>query len=110
MTLDHLLVILLVGLVAGFLATHVVAGHGYGVVGDIVVGIVGALLSYLILGAWLAAHVVAPLGIDPASIFGQTIIAFVGAVILLAVLRLVTRSGWGGGRYAPRRYERRRWL
>jgi uncharacterized membrane protein YeaQ/YmgE (transglycosylase-associated protein family) len=111
MTLDHLLLILLVGLVAGFLATHVVAGHGYGLVGDIVVGVIGALLSYLVLGAWIAAHILAPLGIDGASVFGQIVIAFIGAVILLAVLRLVTRSGVGGGnRYAPRRYQRRRWL
>ncbi len=110
MTLDHLLLILLVGLVAGFLATHLVAGHGYGLVGDIVVGIVGALLSYLILGTWVAVHILAPLGIDGASVLGQIVIAFIGAVILLAVLRLVTRSGWGGRRYAPRRYERRRWL
>jgi uncharacterized membrane protein YeaQ/YmgE (transglycosylase-associated protein family) len=110
MTLDHLLVILLVGLVAGFLATHVVAGHGYGVVGDIVVGIIGALLGYLILGAWLAVHVLAPLGIDAASIVGQILIAFIGAAILLGVLRLISRSGWGSGRYAPRYRQRRRWL
>ena len=103
MTLDHLLVILLVGLVAGFLATHVVAGHGYGVVGDIVVGIIGALLGYLVLGAWLAVHVLAPLGIDAVSVVGQILIAFIGAAILLAVLRLISRSGWGSsGRFAPR--------
>ena len=112
MTLDHLLVILLVGLVAGFLATHLVAGHGYGVLGDIVVGIIGALLGYLILGAWLIEHVLAPLGIDGASILGQVLIAFIGAAIVLAILRLVGRSGWGRsrGRYSPRYRERRRWL
>jgi uncharacterized membrane protein YeaQ/YmgE (transglycosylase-associated protein family) len=110
MTLEHLLLILLVGLVAGFLATHLVSGHGYGVVGDTVVGVLGALLGYLILGAWLAVHVLAPLGIDAASVLGQIFIAFIGAAILLAVLRLVSRSGWGSGRYAPRYRERRRWL
>jgi uncharacterized membrane protein YeaQ/YmgE (transglycosylase-associated protein family) len=108
MTLDHLLLIILVGLVAGFLATHLVAGHGYGLVGDIVVGVVGALLSFLLLSSWLALHVLAPLGIPDTSIVGQTIIAFVGAVILLVVLRLVARAGWST---APRRtVGRRRWL
>jgi uncharacterized membrane protein YeaQ/YmgE (transglycosylase-associated protein family) len=105
MTLDHLLLIILVGLVAGFLATHVVAGHGYGLVGDIVVGILGALVGFLILGGFLATYVLAPLGIPAASILGQVLIAFIGAAILLAILRLVTRAGWASG---PRRYGSRR--
>jgi uncharacterized membrane protein YeaQ/YmgE (transglycosylase-associated protein family) len=108
MTLDHLLLILLVGLVAGFAATHLVAGHGYGLVGDIIVGIVGALIGFLLLGAWLSEHVLAPLGIPDASVLGQIIIAFIGAAILLAILRLIGRSGWSSG---PRRtVGRRRWL
>jgi uncharacterized membrane protein YeaQ/YmgE (transglycosylase-associated protein family) len=107
MTLDHLLLILLVGLVAGFLASHLVAGHGYGLVGDIVVGILGAVISFLLIGNWLAVHVLAPLGIDSASILGQIVIAFIGAAILLAVLRLIGRAGWTSG---PRSYQRRRWL
>ena len=108
MTLDHLLLILLVGLVAGFAATHLVAGHGYGLVGDIIVGIVGALIGFLLLGTWLAEHVLAPLGISDASVLGQIIIAFIGAAILLVVLRLIGRAGWSS---APRRtVGRRRWL
>ncbi len=108
MTLDQLLLILLVGLVAGFLATHLVAGHGYGLVGDIVVGVLGALLGFLVLGTWLAVHILAPLGIVDTSVLGQIIVAFIGSVILLAVLRLVSRAGWSAG---PRRvYGRRRWL
>ena len=98
MTLDHLLLIMLVGLVAGFLASHLVAGHGYGLVGDIIVGILGALIGFLLIGEWLAAHVLTPLGIDSASVFGQIVIAFIGAAILLAILRLVGRAG-GGGRF-----------
>jgi len=108
MTLEHLLVILLVCLVAGFLATHLVSGHGYGVAGDIVVGILGALLGYIILGAFIATYILTPLGIVAASLLGQIIIAFIGAAILLAILRLFSRSGMGG-RYGPR-YSRRRWL
>ena len=104
MTLDHLLLIVLVGLVAGFLATHLVAGHGYGLVGDIVVGIVGSLLGFLLLGTFIAEHVLAPLGIPDASVLGQIVIAFIGAAILLAVLRLLGRAGWSS---APRGGRRR---
>ena len=110
MTLDHLLLILLVGLVAGFAATHLVAGHGYGLLGDIVVGIVGAVIGFLLLGSFIAEHILAPLGIPDASIVGQTIIAFIGAAILLVVLRLIGRVGSSAG---PRRASysgRRRWL
>ncbi len=113
MTLEHLLVILLVGLVAGFLASHLVSGHGYGVVGDIVVGVLGALLSYLVLATFITNVILVPLGIAAASLLGEIIIAFIGAVILLAVLRLVARSTHPRGRYrryAPRYYQRRRWL
>jgi uncharacterized membrane protein YeaQ/YmgE (transglycosylase-associated protein family) len=108
MTLDHLLLIILVGLVAGFLATHLVAGHGYGLAGDIIVGILGALVGFLILGAFIATYILTPLGIASASVLGQIIIAFIGAAILLAVLRLISGAGWRSG---PRRtYSRRRWL
>jgi uncharacterized membrane protein YeaQ/YmgE (transglycosylase-associated protein family) len=108
MNLDHLLLLILVGLVAGFAATHLVAGHGYGLVGDIIVGIVGALIGFLLLGTWLGEHVLTPLGIPDGSILGQTVIAFIGAAILLAVLRLIGRAGWSAG---PRRTAgRRRWL
>jgi uncharacterized membrane protein YeaQ/YmgE (transglycosylase-associated protein family) len=84
MTMENIVVILLVGLVAGFLASHVVAGHGYGLIGDIVVGILGALLGYFLAGA---------LGIVMAGLLAEIIVAFIGAVILLAVLRLVTGRG-----------------
>lgn len=87
--MEHIVVILLVGLVAGFLASHVVAGHGYGLIGDIVVGILGALLGYFLAGA---------LGIAMTGLLAEIIVAFVGAVILLAVLRLVTRRGRFGRR------------
>jgi uncharacterized membrane protein YeaQ/YmgE (transglycosylase-associated protein family) len=107
MTLEHLLLILLVGLVAGFLATHLVSGHGYGVLGDILVGIVGALVGSIILGTFIATYVLTPLGIAAVSVFGQIIIAFIGAAIVLAIVRVVSRANWGGGRYAG---SRRRWL
>jgi uncharacterized membrane protein YeaQ/YmgE (transglycosylase-associated protein family) len=108
MTLDHLLLIILVGLVAGFLATHLVSGHGYGLAGDIIVGILGALIGYLILGGFIATYILTPLGIASASVLGQIVIAFIGAAILLAVLRLISGVGWRAG--SRRTYGRRRLL
>jgi uncharacterized membrane protein YeaQ/YmgE (transglycosylase-associated protein family) len=108
MTLDHLLLLILVGLVAGFLATHLVAGHGYGLAGDIIVGILGAVVGFLLLGAFISTYILTPLGIASASVLGQMIIAFIGAALLLAVLRLVTRAGWRGSSRGT--YTRRRWL
>jgi uncharacterized membrane protein YeaQ/YmgE (transglycosylase-associated protein family) len=76
---------LLVGLVAGFLASRVMRGGGYGLIGDIVVGLIGAFI-----GGWLAGL----LGIGGSSSLIVTIvIAFVGACILLALLHLVTGRG-----------------
>jgi len=76
---------LLVGLVAGFLASRVLRGGGYGLIGDIVVGLIGAFI-----GGWLADF----LGIGGSSSLIVTIvIAFIGACILLAILHAVSRGG-----------------
>lgn len=76
---------LVVGLIAGFLASQVMRGGGYGLIGDIIVGVVGALI-----GGFLAANLLnmpdAVNGINITSI----IVAFVGAVILIALLRAVS--------------------
>ena len=80
-----LLAWLVVGLIAGFLASQVMRGGGYGLIGDIIVGVVGALI-----GGFLAATLLnipdAVNGINLTSI----LVAFVGAVILIALLRLVS--------------------
>ena len=74
---------LVIGLIAGWLAGNVMGGGGYGVVGDIIVGIIGAVV-----GGYLAANLLnmpdAVNGINVTSI----IVAFVGALVLLFVLRL----------------------
>ncbi len=72
---------LVVGLVAGWLAGMVMKGGGYGVVGDIIIGIVGALVGGFLAGALFGVDAVN--GINFASI----VTAFVGAVILIAVIR-----------------------
>ena len=76
---------LLVGLIAGFLASLVMRGGGYGIVGDIVVGLVGALI-----GGFLASL----LGLGASGLLGTIIVAFIGACILIAILRAVS-GGYG---------------
>jgi len=84
MTGETFLIWIVIGLIAGWLASAVVGG-GYGVIGDIVVGIVGAFLGGLI---FRGLHIGAPFGGIPGTIF----IAFIGALVLLVILRLVNRS------------------
>jgi uncharacterized membrane protein YeaQ/YmgE (transglycosylase-associated protein family) len=76
---------LVVGLIAGWLASQVMRGGGYGLIGDIIVGVVGALL-----GGFLATTLLKmpnPVnGINVTSI----LVAFIGAVILIAILRMVS--------------------
>jgi uncharacterized membrane protein YeaQ/YmgE (transglycosylase-associated protein family) len=84
MSLETLLIWMVVGLVAGWLAS-VVVGGGYGIVGDIVIGVVGSFIGGFI---FHALHIHAPFG----GIAGTITVAFVGAVALLLVLRLF-RSG-----------------
>jgi uncharacterized membrane protein YeaQ/YmgE (transglycosylase-associated protein family) len=78
---------IVVGLIAGFLAGLVMKGSGYGVIGDIIVGVIGGLL-----GGYLAAYFLhiknAMSGINLETI----LVAFVGAIILLVILRLVSGS------------------
>ncbi len=83
-----LIVILVVGIIAGWLAGKVVRGNGFGLVGDSAIGIVGALI-----GDWLLHR----LGIHFSSgIIGLVINATIGAIVLLLALRVMGASGWGG--------------
>jgi uncharacterized membrane protein YeaQ/YmgE (transglycosylase-associated protein family) len=76
---------IIVGLVAGVLASMIMGGTGYGIIGDIIIGIVGAFV-----GGWLFSQmgVSTPFAGLPGTIF----VAFVGAVVLLFVLRLLRRG------------------
>jgi uncharacterized membrane protein YeaQ/YmgE (transglycosylase-associated protein family) len=87
--MDILLTWLCVGLVAGLLASLVMGGTGLGLVGDIIIGILGAFI-----GGWLfrTMGVAAPF----AGIAGTIFVAFVGAVVLLLIIRLVRRGGRRG--------------
>ena len=84
MSATGLIWFLLIGLIAGWLAGRVMRGGGYGVVGDMIVGVIGALI-----GGWLFGV----LGIGAGgSLIGSIITAFVGAVILIALLRVIRRA------------------
>jgi uncharacterized membrane protein YeaQ/YmgE (transglycosylase-associated protein family) len=86
MTAEGLIIILLVGAIAGWLAGTVVRGRGFGLIGDIVVGILGAFLA-----SWLLPR----LGVGGLSLgggwIGSILFAFIGAVILLLLVRLIRR-------------------
>ena len=81
-----LLTWLIVGLVAGVLASLLMGGTGYGIVGDIIIGIIGAFV-----GGWIfsALGVASPIG----GLGGTIFVAFIGAVVLLLILRLIRRGG-----------------
>lgn len=85
MGLGEIAVFILVGLVAGFLASLVVMGRGRGWFWNLIIGILGAIF-----GGWLAGLLHISIGF---GIFGQIVIAFVGAVILLLIWRLLFRRG-----------------
>ena len=84
MSTETFLIWLVIGLIAGWLASAVIGG-GFGVVGDIVIGVVGAFLGGFI---FRALHLSMPFRGLASTIF----VAFIGAVVLLLVLRLATRS------------------
>jgi uncharacterized membrane protein YeaQ/YmgE (transglycosylase-associated protein family) len=85
---ESLLIILLIGLAAGWLAGQIVQGTGFGLIGDMVIGVVGAFI-----GDWLMPRLGIHLGF---GVFGAIINATIGAVVLLLVIRLVR----GGGRWS----------
>jgi uncharacterized membrane protein YeaQ/YmgE (transglycosylase-associated protein family) len=90
---QSLLVIILVGIIAGWLAGRVMEGGGFGLIGDLVIGLIGAFI-----GDWLLPQLGIHLGVGLVALI---INAFIGAVVLLLLLRLFS-GGWG-----PR--WRRRW-
>ncbi len=80
----HSLIIwLVVGAIAGWLAGTLVKGGGFGLIGDIVVGIIGAFI-----GGWLAGVLHVHVG---TGIIAEIIVATVGAAVLILILRLVRR-------------------
>jgi uncharacterized membrane protein YeaQ/YmgE (transglycosylase-associated protein family) len=88
MSSESLLVILFVGLVAGWLAGQIVQGTGFGIIGDIIIGILGAFI-----GSWLLPQLGIHLG---SGLISAIVNATIGAVLLLLIVRLLrNRGGWG---------------
>jgi uncharacterized membrane protein YeaQ/YmgE (transglycosylase-associated protein family) len=86
MSNESILVILLVGIVAGWLAGKVVRGTGFGLIGDLVVGVAGAFVA-----AWLFPRFGIQLG---TGVLSEILYSALGAIILLVIVRLIR----GGGR------------
>ena len=80
MATQSLLLFLVIGVVAGFIAGKIMKGSGFGLVGDLVVGVIGAFL-----GGWIFGM----LGIAAGGIIGTLVAAIVGALLLLYVVRLI---------------------
>jgi uncharacterized membrane protein YeaQ/YmgE (transglycosylase-associated protein family) len=93
---ESLLIIVLVGIVAGWLAGQVMQGTGFGLVGDLIVGLLGAFI-----GDWLLPQLNIHLGV---GIVALIINAVIGAIVLLLILRLIGGGGWGYRRRWGRRW------
>ncbi len=83
MSVENLLIFLLIGALAGWLAGVVMKGRGFGVIINIVIGVIGAFF-----GGWLLPK----LGIAFGGSIGLFITAFIGAVLLLAIIGLIKRA------------------
>ena len=81
---SSLIVLLLVGLVAGWLAGKIVQGTGFGVIGDMVIGVIGAFF-----GTWLLGMLGIFIG---GGVIAAIINATIGAIVLLLIVRLVRRA------------------
>jgi len=73
---------IIVGLIAGWLAGVIMKGGGYGLIGDLILGLIGALV-----GGWLFSLILP--SAEPTGLIGSIIVATIGAVVLVAIVRLV---------------------
>jgi uncharacterized membrane protein YeaQ/YmgE (transglycosylase-associated protein family) len=87
---ESLIIIIVVGIVAGWLAGKIVDGGGFGLIGDLVVGIIGAFI-----GDWLLPQLHIHLGV---GLIALIVNATLGAIVLLAILRVL----FGGRRWGRR--------
>jgi uncharacterized membrane protein YeaQ/YmgE (transglycosylase-associated protein family) len=83
MSTENLLLFLVIGIVAGFLAGKIMKGAGFGLLGDLIVGVIGAFIGVWVFGL---------LGISAGGILGLLIAAVVGALLLLYIIRLAKKG------------------
>ena len=88
MEMQYLLVLIVIGIVCGWLAGQIVKGYGFGLLGNIVVGIVGALIAGVLVTPLIGGLPITSGSFDILSVFSS----FLGAVILLAVVNLFRRG------------------
>ncbi len=81
--MEDLLYAVIVGLIAGWLAGQVMKGGGYGILVDIILGILGGIV-----GSWVFGL----LGLHAGGLIGRIVVSFVGAVILVWITRLVKKK------------------
>ena len=74
---------LIIGIAAGWIAGQIMKGSGYGVIGDLIVGAIGGLLG---------GYLFRLLGIGLGGLLGELITAVIGAVVLIAIIRLIRRA------------------
>ena len=83
---ENLLLFLVIGIVAGFIAGKIMKGAGFGLVGDLIVGVIGSFVGVWVFGL---------LNISSGGILGLLIAAIVGALILLYIIRIVKKEVTG---------------
>ena len=83
MDTQSLILFLVIGLVAGWLASRIMKGKGFGLIGDLIIGVIGAIL-----GGWLFGF----LGITVGGIIGSLVTALVGAIVFLYLLRIIKKA------------------
>jgi uncharacterized membrane protein YeaQ/YmgE (transglycosylase-associated protein family) len=88
---ESLLIIVLAGIFSGWLAGKIVDGGGFGLIGDLIVGVIGAFF-----GDWLMPRLNIHLGV---GLLALILNATIGAIVLLVIIRVIAGArGWGGGR------------
>ena len=81
--MTYLVWVVLIGILAGWIAGKITKGSGFGLLGDLVVGVVGSLLGSLIFGV---------LGLGAYTLVGRLVVAVVGAVVLLWLIRVIKKK------------------
>lgn len=79
----YLLWVIVIGILAGWIAGKIMRGSGFGLLGDLIVGVIGSLLGSFIFGL---------LGLGAYGLIGRLVVAIIGAVILLWLIRLIKRK------------------
>jgi uncharacterized membrane protein YeaQ/YmgE (transglycosylase-associated protein family) len=83
MSTENLLLFLVIGIVAGFLAGKIMKGAGFGLLGDLIVGVIGSFIGVWVFGL---------LGITSGGILGLLIASVIGALLLLYIIRLAKKG------------------